>query len=87
MPNALDETQPPHTAADKTECLVGFATVRPPWRLAYCQGHCTCGWLGPRRRLIKALAALDALTHARERGGTPRYPLATGSYQPAGGDE
>lgn len=38
------------------------------------QARCTCGWTG-RRRLLRSLSVVDALTHAARRGCRPAVPL------------
>ena len=49
--------------------------VYPATGLARRGGHCTCGWLGRRRRLA-SLAKLDALEHAACNAHYVGYPLA-----------
>lgn len=39
------------------------------------QACCSCGWRGPVRWLLPATCAVDALTHAGNRGCTPALPL------------
>jgi hypothetical protein len=38
------------------------------------QARCGCGWTG-RRRLLRSLSVVDALTHAARRGCRPAVPL------------
>lgn len=38
------------------------------------QARCSCGWAG-RRRLLRSLSVLDALTHAARQGCRPAVPL------------
>ncbi|RAV12351.1 hypothetical protein DQP55_12040 [Mycolicibacterium sp. GF69] len=39
------------------------------------QACCSCGWRGQVRWLLPRTAAVDALTHAGNRGCTPAVPL------------
>ncbi|RDH75368.1 hypothetical protein DVS77_27080 [Mycolicibacterium moriokaense] len=41
------------------------------------QARCSCGWRGPVRWLLPRTSAVDALTHAGNRGCTPAVPLVT----------
>ncbi|AFM20238.1 hypothetical protein Mycch_5575 (plasmid) [Mycolicibacterium chubuense NBB4] len=38
------------------------------------QARCSCGWTG-RRRLLRGVSVLDALTHAARHGCRPAAPL------------
>jgi hypothetical protein len=38
------------------------------------QARCGCGWTG-RRRLLRSLSVVDALTHAASQGCRPAVPL------------
>ena len=57
----------PRAAARPVVCVLA-----PSWRRRH--SACTCGWRG-RRRLLPAVAVLDALTHARDVGCEPAIPL------------
>lgn len=49
------------------------------------QASCSCGWRGPVRWLLPRTAAVDALTHAGNRGCTPAVPLVARVAPVAGG--
>jgi hypothetical protein len=68
---------------------------RPPWPegghivrvhalLGRRRGVCTCGWVGPRRCLLRSVAAADALLHAAAHAGhQPGWPLVVRRAHPA----
>lgn len=39
------------------------------------QARCSCGWAGRRRRLLRSLSVLEALTHAARQGCRSASPL------------
>lgn len=49
------------------------------------QASCSCGWSGPVRWLLPRTSAVDALTHAGNRGCTPAVPLVARVAPVAGG--
>lgn len=61
--------QQPHRA--RAAARPSVCVVAPSWQRR--QATCTCGWHG-RRRLLRAVAVLDALTHAYG-GCEPAVPL------------
>lgn len=70
----VDRTNPP--AAD-TERAVGVGVVGVLTFAGHRrrQASCSCGWQGPLRWLLPAVAAVDALTHAGSQGCAPAVPL------------
>lgn len=86
-PRANDHSR----ASDDTRCAplrASFTPMRPsgtvyvsaaPLRRA--QAACTCSWRG-RRRLIRDIAVLDALTHAAKTGCQPANPLIWPASRP-----
>ena len=91
--STLDARSPVHTAAPLVDAeappsdigVVAVVTVRPPWRLRHRQAHCTCGWVGRRRWVVKAAAAIDAWSHAYAQGCAPRVPLVVDAADAATG--
>lgn len=53
----------------------GTVYVIAPLRQQRRQAVCTCGWTGPRRRILRSLTATDAHIHTVESGCTPARPL------------
>jgi hypothetical protein len=47
------------------------------------RGVCTCGWVGPRRCLLRGVAPADALLHAAAAGHQPGWPLVVWRLHPA----
>lgn len=66
-PRQQQQIPDPRAAARPVVCVLA-----PAWRRRH--SACTCGWRG-RRRLLPAVAVLDALTHARNVGCEPAIPL------------
>lgn len=65
--------------------IVAVAIVRPRRRLRHRQARCTCGWVGQRRWVVKAAAAIDAWAHAYSTGCAPREPLVVEAAELASG--
>ena len=59
-------------------------TVRVETRPWWHQGVCACRWRGPRR-IMKSVAVLDALTHARDVGCELALPLISPARRTRGG--
>lgn len=65
--------------------IVAVTVVRPRRRLRHRQARCTCGWMGRRRWILKAAAAIEAWSHAYAAGCAPREPLVVEATDLAAG--
>jgi len=53
----------------------GTVFVAAPRNQQRRQALCTCGWAGPSRLILRAIATTDAHIHARQEGCKPAWPL------------
>lgn len=74
------ETRPVPSDPDTPRAAVVGVLAAPGRRRR--QARCSCGWDGPRRWLLRKAAVVDALTHARNRGCVPAYPLVQAAGEP-----
>lgn len=89
----LDERAPVLTAAPLADAeaspvgagVVAVVSVRPRRRLRHRQARCSCGWVGQRRWVVKAAAAIEAWSHAYDVGCAPREPLVVEAADLAAG--